>query len=177
MSCSSIVSTVDVEFSNSQISPEKSENYLHIFVKYFLDKIEENLETDLEVENPLSQFFESEEISPISLHEYIEDFQFLCQFSNSTLKIAVILVERFLQSSLLTMNILNCHRIVMIALVISAKFNEDDITHNLNYSKIARMELDIFNKLEKAFLKSINFWLFVDEKEITLLVKRITTKK
>ena len=51
------------------------------------------------------------------------------------------------------------------------KFNEDNIFLNSDFSKIGGFSLEEMNKMERKFLKLIDFKLFVDQKLYRLYEK------
>ena len=51
------------------------------------------------------------------------------------------------------------------------KFNEDNIFLNSDFSKIGGFSLEEINKMERKFLKLIDFKLFVDQKLYRLYEK------
>ena len=56
------------------------------------------------------------------------------------------------------------------------KFNEDNIFLNSDFSKIGGFSLEEMNKMERKFLKLIDFKLFVDQKLYRLYEKYLIDK-
>ena len=59
----------------------------------------------------------------------------------------------------------NIHRLLLMSLITSIKYNEDVIYDNMDFSKIAGISLKEFNKIETEFLLILNFKLYIQEIE------------
>ena len=56
----------------------------------------------------------------------------------------------------------NIHRIMFIAILISIKYNEDNVFKNDYYAKIAGVNLNEINKMEFEFINLLNFNVYID---------------
>ncbi len=114
--------------------------------------------------------FNCEKIPKIGLLEYLHRLNKYCEIERSTLICTLIYLDRFIKNFInITEN--NIHRILLMSLITSIKYNEDVIFDNLDFSKIAGLNLKEFNKIESEFLKILNFKLYIHEKEFQLYNK------
>ena len=51
----------------------------------------------------------------------------------------------------------NIHKLTMVSVIVSAKYNDDTVYQNAYYSKISGFKLLELNNLERNFLEMINF--------------------
>ncbi len=56
----------------------------------------------------------------------------------------------------------NIHRIMFIAILISIKYNEDNVFKNDYYAKVAGVNLNEINKMEFEFINLLNFNVYID---------------
>jgi hypothetical protein len=56
----------------------------------------------------------------------------------------------------------NIHRIFFSCVLISIKYNEDDIFKNDYYAKIAGVTLNEINKMESTFISLLDFNLYIN---------------
>ena len=107
--------------------------------------------------------FESSIPPRISLYDYLGRIHKYSQCSDSCYILAFIYIDRALQMSPeLTINKLNIHRLVLIAMVLSIKYLEDVYFDNNLYSKIGGIGLLEFNRLEYDMIQMINCKFYVD---------------
>ena len=76
---------------------------------------------------------------------------------------ALILIDNLCDRNDIYLTKMNYHRILLISVVISIKYNEDVFYSNLFYSKIGGIKLQELNELEIEFLKLINFRVYTVE--------------
>ena len=100
--------------------------------------------------------------SIISIQSYIER---LCKFTHCeecSLIIALIYIDRICEKINLILTKKNIHRLLLICLITSIKYNEDECYMNSYYAKIGGLSLNEFNTLEYELLNLIDFDLHVD---------------
>ena len=99
----------------------------------------------------------------ISLFDYLSRIYKYSNIDDSTLIISLIYIDRICKNKGVTLTKYNIHRILFISILISIKFNEENIYPNSFYSKIAGISIKELIKLESAFLKLIDFKLYISE--------------
>ena len=82
----------------------------------------------------------------------------------STFIITLIYIYRISLEGIL-LNIYNIYKLLIVALNLAIKFNEDDYSDNKYTAKVGGIKLKEMNKLEEIFLLRINFNLRVNEEE------------
>ena len=99
----------------------------------------------------------------ISLFDYLSRIHKYSNINDSTLIISLIYIDRICKNKGVKLTKYNIHRILFISILISIKFNEEKIYPNSFYSKIAGISIKELIKLESAFLKLIDFKLYISE--------------
>ena len=99
----------------------------------------------------------------ISPKKYIDRIAKYTEVEESTLIIALIYIDRICKNKGVKLTKNNIHRILLSAILASIKFNEDKIYSNIYYAKIAGISVKELIKLESAFLKFIDFKLFISD--------------
>lgn len=100
--------------------------------------------------------------SIITIQSFIER---LCKFTHCeecSLIISLIYIDRICEKVNLILTKKNIHRLFLICLISSIKYNEDECYLNSYYGKIGGLSLNEFNTLEYELLKLIDFDLHVD---------------
>lgn len=75
--------------------------------------------------------------------------------------LALVYIDRLIQRNALLLTSLNCHRVIITALMLAAKFFDDQYFNNAYYAKVGGVPCAEINSLELEFLFSINFSLHV----------------
>ena len=101
--------------------------------------------------------------SKISLFDYLSRIHKYSFINDSTLIISLIYIDRICKNRGFKLTKNNIHRILFSSILTSIKFNEDKIYPNSFYAKIAGIPVNELNKLESAFLKLIDFKLFISD--------------
>ena len=73
--------------------------------------------------------------------------------------LALVYIDRLIQRNSLLLTSLNVHRIIITAVMLAAKFFDDQYFNNAYYAKVGGVPLGEVNALELDFLFSINFSL------------------
>ena len=77
------------------------------------------------------------------------------------LVLALIYIDRFIQSSNIQVNSLTIHRILLTSVVLAAKTYDDNFYTNTHYARVGGIPVEELNCLEIEFLFSIGFSLYV----------------
>ena len=145
-------STTEV-ISNKNLLKEIEETLISIISKTEKDKKTGDKKTP----------FDHKHIPHISVYDYLFRIQKYTGIENNTIIIALIYIDRICTKKNIILNKHNIHSILVTAILVSIKYNEDHICDNLYFSKIAGVSLKELNYLECKFLEIINFDLFVSE--------------
>ncbi|GER29765.1 cyclin family protein [Striga asiatica] len=98
----------------------------------------------------------------ISIQLYIDRiFKYSC-CSPSCFLIAHIYMERFIQRTNFFLTSLNIHRLLVTSVMVAAKFMDDSFFNNAYYARVGGVSTSEMNKLEKKFLFSLDFRLYVN---------------
>jgi hypothetical protein len=111
-------------------------------------------------ENKNIEIFYTQEPS-ISIYDYLDRIQKYLNVNNSTLILSLIYIDRICKEKGIKLRKNNIHRILFTSIVISIKYNEDTFFKNSFYAKVGGISVKELTKLENAFLKLIEFKLFV----------------
>ena len=117
------------------------------------------------IEKQSKMIFSAKSIPSISLYDYLKRIQKYSQIEKSTLVITLILIDHICEKGHLTLTYYNIHRILLGAIIISIKFNEDSIYDNKYYAEVGGVKLNELKMIETTFLLLINFNVFVKYEE------------
>jgi hypothetical protein len=93
-------------------------------------------------------------LAPFRIHKY-------ASCSNECFILALIYIDRLIQSNNFLLTELNAHRVVITAVLLAAKFFDDAYYNNAYYAKVGGVLVSEMNGLEVDFLFRINFTLHV----------------
>ena len=77
------------------------------------------------------------------------------------LVLALIYIDRLIQSGTIPVNSFTIHRVIISSVVVAIKFFDDTFYLNNHYARIGGIETEELSFLELEFLKNINFSLHV----------------
>ena len=117
--------------------------------------------------------FVSKKNPKISIESYLNRIRKYFRFEDSTLVIALIYIDRILGNKNIKLSIHNVYRILLTAILVAIKYNEDEIYDNFIYAEIFGVKTKKLNKLENKFLELIEFKLFISKKEFQLYYNKI----
>ena len=123
--------------------------------------------------------FHTTKVPQISIYDYLLRIKTYSQLEDTTLIISLILIDRFVQQSNISLNYNNIHRILFTAVLLSIKYNEDNIFTNNYYAEIAGVSVKELFNLENDFLSLVNFNLYIDPTlfaQYNLYLNNIITK-
>ena len=81
------------------------------------------------------------------------------------------LITAFTGKFITIKNVLVLHRLILAALVVSTKYNEDIIYKNSHYAKVGGVSLEELNLLEHYFLENIDYNIYINPEEYKLCSK------
>ena len=140
---------------NENILPELLEE-----ISSVLEAIIRQNKNGKNTENKYIEIFYTQEPS-ISIYDYLDRIQKYLNVNNSTLILSLIYIDRMCKEKGIKLRKNNIHRILFTSIVISIKYNEDKFCKNSFYAKVGGISVKELTKLENAFLKLIEFKLFV----------------
>ena len=117
--------------------------------------------------------FVNVKIPKISIEDYLNRIQKYSDLEDSTLVIALIYIDRLLENRNIILSKYNVYRILLTAVLLAIKYNEDEIYDNSFFAKIFGVTIKELNKLENEFLDLIEFKLFISRKTFKLYYNRI----
>lgn len=97
----------------------------------------------------------------ISIYDYCIRIYKYASCSPECFVLALVYIDRLIQRNSLLLTSLNVHRIIITAVMLAAKFFDDQYFNNAYYAKVGGVPTGEVNSLELEFLFSINFSLHV----------------
>ena len=155
---------MDLEKENEENEKNKNEDLIKI--------ISENLNIILEqnkklpdykeiIENQSQKIFSADRIPQIPIYDYLSRIQSYVFMERSTLIIALIFIDKICDTAEITLTYYNIHRILLAAVILAIKCNEDSFYDNKYYSEVGGVKVKELKLIEYNFLVSVNFNLFV----------------
>lgn len=105
----------------------------------------------------------TKKIPSISIKQFFERIVKYTKLENSTLVLILIYIDRLCDIQKFRLNYYNIHKIIVAAMIIAIKYNEDDYFDSIFYSKVGGVSRKELDKLEYQMLALINFELYVSE--------------
>ncbi len=104
--------------------------------------------------------FTGKTLPKICFKEYLNRIIAYTEIEKNTLISSLIYIDEIDKKKPITE--FNIHRIMFIAILISIKYNEDNVFKNDYYAKIAGVNLNEINKMEFEFINLLNFNVYID---------------
>lgn len=95
------------------------------------------------------------------INEYLVRLQRHFECSPEALFVASVYCQRVLEIEGHRLHSKNAHRLLLSALVVAAKYQDDDYFYNTHYAKIGGLSLAELNKLESELLRKLNWQMYV----------------
>lgn len=106
--------------------------------------------------------FHADKAPLISLPRYLERVLSYAPCSNSCFIIALIYIDRIIQThSDFILNSLSVHRVLITSVMLATKFFDDETFNNLYYARVGGLQVSELNQLEQKFLLLIDFSLTI----------------
>ena len=100
----------------------------------------------------------------ISIEDYLKRLIMYLDISKNLIVVSTIYLNRLK----IKFNYNNFHKIILISLLVTNKFLEDDNINNKFWADCGGIPLDLLNKLERKFLIKINYNLYIREEEFCI---------
>ena len=108
--------------------------------------------------------FHAASVPAIGIQQYLCRFLQYARANEEQLVSSIIYLERFLDNSKTSLDVLSVHRLALIALVTACKFTNDNPFNNSFYARIGGLPVPELNSLELLFLSSLQFELYIHPK-------------
>ena len=154
-------SMVSISFeSQCPISQNLKSHIITAIVANLKDIIKENKKQGRS-KDIFKDIFYLEKIPPIALESYVRHIVKYTQMNISTLILSVIYIDLFCEryNYILTLN--NIYRLIIIAIYISLKYNEDIFINSKTYAAIVGITPDDLTNLEFQMCVALDFSFFV----------------
>ena len=139
-------------------------------ISYILSEITNLSKTNTNY-NTINDIFNPKKMPNISISDYINRIIEYTNIEENTLICALIYIDSI--SKIKKITIYNIYKILFSAVLISIKFNEDEIYPNNFYAQIAGVPSQELLQMEHEFLILINFNLLIDENKFSSLKKAL----
>jgi hypothetical protein len=150
------VETNATTYTNSSISPKLLED-----ISFILKSIIKKKKTNFLKES--EKIFYHPKVPEISIYDYLYRIKKYSSIEDSTLIISLIYIDRVCKNKGIVLTKYNIYRILFSAIFTALKFNEDIFYKTSFYAKIGGISIKELINLENAFIKLIDFKLFVSE--------------
>lgn len=105
--------------------------------------------------------FQSSYLPNVTIEAYIERIHKFARCSESCFIIALIYIDRIVELKNFVISSLNVHRVAVTAILLASKYHDDFFYNNAYYAKLGGIAIVEMNSLELAFLRTIEFSLYV----------------
>jgi hypothetical protein len=75
-----------------------------------------------------------------------------------------------------SINMNNCHRIILIMLMLTSKLIEDECHYNGSWARVSGLDLEELNKMEYTMLQLLDFDIFVSQEQLIHINKSFFIK-
>lgn len=122
------------------------------------------------LEKALSSPFRVKSGVTLNLSSYLERIISFTEVEYSTLIIALIYINRFYESTQQYITSDHLHKLLLLAIILAAKYNEDHIFSNTYYAKVGGIDLTELSYLETSFLEEVGYTLYIENREYTYVI-------
>ena len=113
--------------------------------------------------NKRIKFFMLKKIPSISIKEFLFRLTKYSKICESTLVIILIYIDRLCHKYKFKITFFNIYKLILSAMVIAIKYNEDDYYTSDFYAKLGGISISEMNILEYEFASMIHFNLFITQ--------------
>ena len=167
----------ETEISNMDLDQSFDNNFS--IIQYFSFTLNDYIiqNEKKKVQKNSSHYYDSDfsckTIPNISIEDYLKRIIKYTQLEESTLIIALIYIDRILENKNFKLSKYNVFRVLLSAILIAIKYNEDEIYDNSCFAEIFGLNIKELNKLESKFLELIDFKLFTSNEELELYFNKL----
>ena len=142
------------------ISPNLKNHIINAIVTNLKDIIKENKQQGRN-KNIFKDIFYLEQIPPIALETFIRHIVKYTQMNISTLILSVIYIDLFCERFKYVLTLNNIYRLLIVAIYISLKYNEDIFVNTKTYASIVWVTPDDLKNMEFQMCVALDFSFFV----------------
>ena len=117
------------------------------------------VDSNAEVQNFSVTKFHASRPPSISVQDYLQRINRYSSCSQEVFILALIYIDKLIKESSICLNNLNVHRILITAVMLAAKFFDDQYYNNAYYAKVGGVPREEMNALEIEFLFAIRLFL------------------
>lgn len=147
---------INISFITKYKDKFLEEEDINKIIKYYL----QILTNDYEYETDFESYYHING-NTLSIEDYIKRLITSLDISKNHIIVSLIYIDRLK----IKFNYDNCHKLVLISLLIANKFLEDDNMNNNFWANCGGISLNDINKFEIKFIKKINYMLYIQEEE------------
>ena len=140
---------------------------INVISEILKNMCKDNNTTEINEQNILSnkkiKLFMLKKIPSISINDYLLRLSKYSKLDKSTIIFILIYIDRICHKYNFKINNYNIYKLILAAMVIAIKFNEDEYYTSSFYSKLGGISIIEMNQLEYEFATMINFNLFIKE--------------
>ena len=108
------------------------------------------------------RIFYGSKVPDISISNYVIRIYKYARCSEACIVVALIYIERLLKKNLeMTLDELSVHRLFLSAIILAIKFYDDEYYNNKFYAKMGGVACHDLNKLERKFIRYLDYDLTV----------------
>ena len=159
------INSIEVKYEDLEKENSLSEEQLKLIssISQKLEKIIENnnyYEYNNDEHNPLINAFNSLEFIDIPIYEFLTRIIMYFNCQDSSLIISLIYLDKLIMKNI-NINKYNIYQLLFSCLLISVKYNEDNIYKNNYYSEIIGITLEQLNLLEYSLYYLLDFNAYI----------------
>ena len=159
------INSIEVKYEDLEKENSLSEEQLKLIssISHKLEKIIENnnyYEYNNDEHNPLINAFNSKEFIDIPIYEFLTRIIMYFNCQDSSLIISLIYLDKLIMKNI-NINKYNIYQLLFTCLLISVKYNEDNIYKNNYYSEIIGITLEQLNLLEYNLYYLLDFNAYI----------------
>lgn len=150
--------------SDAETNISKDESIIPEFLEEFSSFLNSIIKKNYSNQNgKADKIFSHSKPPKISIFDYLSRIQQYLNLNNSTFIIALIYIDRIRKKNAILLTKSNIHRLLLSAISIAIKYNEDVICKNSYYAKVSGITAKELDLLERKFILLIGFKLFVKD--------------
>ena len=149
--------------SQSPISQDLKNHIINSIVANLKDIIEENKQNGRNKYTFKDNLFYLEQVPNITLEKYIRHIVRYTKMNISTLILSVIYIDQFCDKYRYVITLNNIYRLILIAIYISLKYNEDIPINTRAYATIVGVSPEDLKNLEYQMCMALEFSFFVKD--------------
>lgn len=107
--------------------------------------------------------FDIKKIPNMSIDNYIKRIVKYSKPEPQSLISALIYIDKICEKEKIFITKVNVYKLVLICIMISMKYNEDDINSNAFFAKVGGIDLENLNQIENKTYEILNYDLYIDD--------------